>query len=71
MPCNHFQLDSIPYPAAIVDHSGRVIRVNKQAIVFAGMQEKDLLNMPVHDALHPAELAQIDCPLCARIVLLW
>lgn len=67
MPRNHFQLDSIPYPVVIIDHSGQVIQVNQEAIAFAGVQEKDLLNTSVHEVFHPAELLEADCPLCDYI----
>ena len=67
MPRNHFQLDSIPYPVVIIGDSGLVVRVNQEAIAFAGMQEKELLNTSVHEVFHPAELAEADCPLCDYI----
>jgi len=67
VPRNHFQLDSIPYPVVIIGDSGLVVRVNQEAIAFAGMQEKELLNTSVHEVFHPAELAEADCPLCDYI----
>lgn len=68
MSDNHLQLDSIPYPVVIIDRSGCIIQVNQQAVAFAGMQEKDLLNASVHDVFHPSELQQKDCPLCDYII---
>ena len=67
MSRDHFQLDSIPYPVVVIGDSGQVVRVNKETITFAGVQEKDLLNTSVHEAFHPAELSDAECPLCDYI----
>ena len=64
MSLNHFQLDSIPYPVVVIDASGKVIYVNQEAIAFAGVQKKELLNTSIHEVFHPAELPEADCQLC-------
>lgn len=35
--------------------------------MFVDMREEDLLDKPVHDIFHPAEIQQSDCPLCEHI----
>ena len=67
MSDNYHQLDLIPYPVVIIDRSGQVVRVNQKAILFSGVQEKDLLNTSVHDVFHPGEIVEVDCPLCNYI----
>jgi len=64
---NPFQMDSIPYPVIIIDHSGKIIQVNKEAIAFAGMKESVLLNATVHKFFHSNKLLEADCPLCNYI----
>jgi len=67
MSDSHHQLDLIPYPVVIIDRLGKIVTINQKAISFSGMKENDLLNTSVHDVFHPAEIMEMDCPLCNYI----
>ncbi|MCK5359779.1 MAG: PAS domain S-box protein [Gammaproteobacteria bacterium] len=64
---NGNSLDSIPYPAIIIDCSGSVVQANAEAISFSGLHKKALLQRSLHEISHPSDLAEANCPVCSRV----
>jgi len=57
----------LPYPAVIVDRQGLICSVNSAAATLVDQPEEALIHQSVHTWFHPPQLAEEQCPLCARI----